>query len=85
MHIRLTVEHLDVLLADIDRSVRVNMDFVNRDEYAEASGYARGGLLAMRQRLAKIKEYSTYEDTWDYAEEEEAELPPVPEFPSIYG
>ena len=85
MHIRLTVEHLDDLLADIDRSVRVNMDFVNRDEYAEASGYARGGLLAMRQRLAKIKQYSTYEDPWDYADEQEESLPEIPAIPSIYG
>ena len=85
MHIRLSVEHLDDLLADVERSIRVNLDFVNKDEYASASGYARGGLISMRQRLEKLKQYNTHEDTWDYADEEDAELPPMPEFPSIYG
>ena len=85
MHIRLTVEHLDDLLADVERSIRVNMDFVNRYEYAEASGHARGGLLIMRQRLEKLKQYNTHEDTWDYADEEDAQnYEQLPEFPSIY-
>ena len=85
MHVRLTVEHLDDLLADVERSIRVNLDFVNKDEYAAASGHARGGLLAMRQRLEKIKRYETFEDTWDYADEEDAqEIERLPEFPSIY-
>ena len=85
MHIRLSVEHLDDLLADVERSIRVNMDFVNKDEYAEASGYARGGLISMRQRLEKLKQYNTHLDQWDDAEVEDAELPSIPEFPSIYG
>ena len=84
MHVRLTVAHLDDLLADIDRAIRVNLDFVNKDQYSEASGYARGGLLCLRQRLEKVKQYETFEDTWDYADEEDITPDPVPEFPSIY-
>ena len=75
MHIRLSVEHLEDLLADVERSIRVNMDFVNRDEYCEASGYARGGLIAMRQRLEKLKQYNTHLDLGWWSR--------MPEFPDL--
>ena len=82
MHIRISLEKLDHLIEDLERSIKRNMEFVNENEYAEASGYARGGLISMRTRLEKLRREDTYEDPWDFVEEED--VPPVPEFPTIW-
>ena len=85
MHIRLPVEQLDDYIDHLDRAIRRNLELVADNNYAEASGYARGGLTSMLQRLQWLKSCETHEDIWDYADAEDAEAPSIPAFPSIYG
>ena len=70
MHVRISKEHLDDILASLNQTIERNLEYVNKNEYAEASGYARGGLMGTELVLKTIRETSMYEDEWDYASPE---------------
>ena len=91
MHVRIPVEHLDDLIAAVDNAITRNLEYVSDDQYAEASGYARGGLMGMQVSLKMLRSSSIFEDEWDNPEiddcdpaTEDMQLPAIPEFPSIY-
>ena len=91
MHVRISSEHLDDLIAAVDNAIERNLELVTSDNYAEASGYARGGLMGMQISLKTIRSTHMYEDEWDNPEldsvdpaDEDMQLPAIPAFPSIY-
>ena len=65
MHVRIELEQFEHLLQSVHTSIERNMDYVNRHEFPEASGYARGGLMGIELVLKTLRETSTHEDTWD--------------------
>ena len=69
MHVRIDVKHLKDILDGVQQTIDRNLEFVNRNEYAEASGYARGGLMGIELVLKTLKETSTYQDDWDILQE----------------
>ena len=68
-HVRIGVEHLNDIIESVTRTIERNLEFVNRDEYAEASGYARGGLMGVETVLKTLKQTHVYEDDWDVMNE----------------
>lgn len=87
MHARICAEHLDDIIDAVDRSITKNLEFVSDSNYAEASGYARGGLLQIQRQLLELKNSSMYSDEWDDLPDLSQEIedcPPLPAFPSIW-
>lgn len=70
MHVRISKEHLDDIIESLQTTIERNLTFVNNNEYAQASGYARGGLMGTELVLKTIRETNMYEDEWDYASPE---------------
>ena len=65
MHVRIELEQFEHLLQSVHTSIERNIDYANRHEFPEASGYARGGLMGIELVLKTLRETSTHEDTWD--------------------
>ncbi len=65
MHVRIDIEQFESILQNVHTTIEHNLDFVNRHEYPEASGYARGGLMGIELVLKTLKETSIHQDTWD--------------------
>lgn len=87
MHAQISAEHLDNLIERVDRGITRNLEFVSDNNYAEASGYARGALLQIQRQLLELKNSSMYSDVWDDLPDLSQEIedcPPVPAFPSIW-
>ena len=65
MHVRIDLDQFEQLLESVHTTIDRNMDYVNRHEFPEASGYARGGLMGIELVLKTLKETSIHQDTWD--------------------
>ena len=85
MHARVGLEHLNDILCRVEKAIEANLSLVNENSYAEASGYARGGLMTVKMDLETLRDHYIYPDSSDELEAEEDALPDIPEFPTIYG
>ena len=85
MHARVGLEHLSDILRRVESAIETNLTLVNQNNYAEASGYARGGLITVKMDLEKLRDNYMHPDTASELEAEEDVLPDIPEFPTIYG
>ena len=85
MHARVGLEHLSDILRRVESAIETNLTLVNQNNYAEASGYARGGLITVKMDLEKLRDNYMHPDTVSELEAEEDVLPDIPEFPTIYG
>ena len=85
MHARVGLEHLSDILRRVESAIETNLTLVNQNNYAEASGYARGGLITVKMDLEKLRDNYMHPDTASELEAEEDTLPNIPEFPTIYG
>ena len=84
MHVRIDEKQVQGILDALDNAITRNLEFVNDYNYAEASGYARGGLIGIQTMIKQIVQYNSFRDDTDELIAEENALPEIPPFPSLY-
>jgi hypothetical protein len=85
MHARVGLEHLSDILRRVENAIQTNLTLVVDGNYAEASGYARGGLINVKMDLETLRDHYMQADSAEELEAEEEALPEIPEFPTVYG
>lgn len=63
-HVRISTEQLTEILDEVKRGIDQNLVYVGDDNYAEASGYARGTLFGVKYVLEEVLEHQCWEDDY---------------------